>query len=186
METMDRLLTEAELEAGLERIRQAPKDRGVLELIVLRPQTEQRDVVAEATLDLQLGLVGDNWKTRGSSKTADGSANPEMQITLMNARVIDLVAGEKRFWPLAGDQLFVDLDLSEENLIPGNKLAIGDTIIEISAHPHTGCHKFAARFGAAATKFVNSPLGRKLQLRGLNAKIVKAGVVRTGDAVSKL
>jgi len=181
-----RFLEIESLEAGLDDIRQAPKDFGTLELIVRRPETERREVVEEATLDLASGLLGDNWKSRGSSKTPDGSANPELQITVMSSRVIALVARDKQFWPLAGDQLFVDLDLSTSNLPPGTQLAIGSAMIEVTAHPHTGCHKFAARFGPGATKFVNSSLGRQLQLRGLNAKIVKSGVVRVGDAVKKL
>lgn len=179
-------LTTAELEAGLTEVRQSPPREGVLEMIVRRPQTGQREVLAVGQLDLSEGLVGDNWLTRGSALTADGSAHPEMQLNIMNARVIALVAQNKERWSLAGDQLFIDLDLSTDNLPPGSQIAIGAAVIEVSAQPHTGCQKFVERFGEAAMKFVNSSIGRQLRLRGLNARVVKAGVIRVGDKVKKL
>jgi MOSC domain-containing protein YiiM len=175
-----------ELEAGLDEIRRAPADNGTVELIVRRPAVDEREVVEEATLDLAVGLVGDTWHARGSSRTPDGSANPEAQLTVMNARVIALVAGDRDRWPLAGDQLYVDLDLSEENLPPGTRLELGSAVIEVSAEPHTGCAKFSARFGSAAIRFINSPTGRALHLRGINAKVVQPGTVRRGDAVRKV
>lgn len=179
-------LTLEEMEAGLETIRQSPKDVGVLKLIVCRPQTEEREVLTEGRLDLAGGLVGDNWKARGSRGTPDGTANPEMQLNVMNARVIELLAQDKERWALAGDQLFVDLDLSESNVPPGTRLAIGSAVIEITTPPHLGCKKFSARFGPDAVKFVNSPEGKQLHLRGVNAMIIQGGVVRTGELVQKL
>jgi hypothetical protein len=179
-------LTLEEMEAGLETIRQTPKDVGVLKLIVRRPETEEREVLTEGQLDLASGLVGDNWKARGSRSTPDGSANPEMQLNVMNARVIELLAQDKERWALAGDQLFVDFDLSEPNVPPGTRLAIGTAVIVVTPPPHTGCKKFAARFGPDAVKFVNSPEGKQLHLRGINAKIIKPGVIRVGDLVKKI
>jgi hypothetical protein len=179
-------LTTEELEAGLEEIRRAPKEEGRLEMIVRRPETEKREVLVEGQLDLVEGLVGDNWKERGSSQTADGSAHPEMQLNIMNARAAALVAQDRDRWHLAGDQLFVDLDLSEDNVPPGTRLAIGSAILEVTAVPHNGCKKFVARFGLDAMKFVNSPVGKDLHLRGINAKVVQPGVIRTGDVVKKL
>ena len=179
-------LTMEELEAGLDDIRRSPKDKGVLQMIVRRPQTDVRQVVEEGQLDLQEGLVGDNWRTRGSSRTSDGSAQPDMQLTLMNSRVIALLAQDKGRWQLAGDQLFVDLDLSAENLPPGTRLAVGSAVIEVTAQAHTGCDKFAARFGRDAHKFVNSPQGKQLHLRGINTRVVQPGVIRVGDVVSKI
>jgi hypothetical protein len=181
-----RHLNMAELEAGLDDIRRAPKDEGRLEMIVRRPAVDQREVLQEGKLDLADGLLGDSWKARGSSRTADGSAHPEMQINLMNARVVALLAQEKERWQLAGDQLFVELDLSEENLPPGSQLAIGEAVIEVTAQPHTGCQKFVSRFGLDAMKFVNSPLGKQLHLRGINAKVVQPGVIRAGDVIRKM
>lgn len=175
-----------QLQAGVPHIRQSPKDAGTLELIVARPNVNERNVLTEATLDLVVGLLGDTWKTRGSSKTADGLANPDAQITIMNSRAIQLVAGSKDQWPQAGDQLFVDLDLSRQNLPAGTRLEIGSAVIEVTPPPHTGCHKFAARFGTDATKLVNSPEGRELNLRGINSKVVKPGNVRIGDRVKKV
>ena len=178
-------LTMTELEAGLDTIRQSPKNEGVLELIVRRPQTGAREVLQEGELDLVEGLVGDNWVIRGSNRTPDGSAHPGKQLTLMNARVIALLAQEKDRWQLAGDQLYVDLDLSVENTPPGTRLAIGSTIVEITDQAHTGCNKFLAWFGPDALALVNSPLGRQLQLRGVNARVVQPGVIRIGDIVKK-
>ena len=174
------------LTAGLDAIRQSPKATGALELIVRRPQTEAREVLDVGKLDLVEGLVGDNWKQRGSSSTADGSANPETQLTLTNARLMALVAQEKERWPLAGDQLYVDFDLSVDNIPPGARLSLGAAVIQITEPPHTGCKKYAARFGLDALKFVNSREGRQLRLRGVNAKVIRPGAIQVGDAVKKL
>ena len=185
-QTDARHLTTAELEAGLEHIRQSPHDQGTLKLIVRRPAVDAREVLDVGHLDAVTGLVGDTWQVRGSSRTEDGAAHPDMQLNIMNARTIALLAQEPARWPLAGDQLYVDLDLSEENLPPGTRLAIGSAVIEVTAQPHTGCKKFMARFGVDAHKFVNSPTGRALHLRGVNAKVVQSGEIHTGDAVRKL
>ena len=179
-------VTMAELEAGLENIRQSPTDAGVLELIVRRPQVEAREVLEEGELHLAEGLVGDNWKTRGSSQTVDGSAHPDMQLNIMNARVIALLAPQKERWALAGDQLYMDLDLSAENVPPGTRLSLGEAVIEVTDQPHTGCKKFAARFGLDALKFISSPIGKQLQLRGINAKVIRSGAIRIGDTVKKV
>ncbi len=173
------------MKAGLDAIRQSPQGVGVLRLISRRPNTDEREVLEEAHLDPAHGLVGDNWKARGSRSTPDGSANPEMQLNVMNARVIELLAQDKERWALAGDQLFVDFDLSDTNIPPGTRLAIGSAVIEVTAPPHLGCKKFSARFGPDAMKFVNSPEGKQLHLRGVNAKVVQPGIVRAGDSVKK-
>ena len=178
-------LTTEELHAGLEAIRQSPKDEGVLELIVRRPQVGEREALAEGQLDIVDGLVGDSWSTRGSRRSKDGQAHPDMQLNIMNARVIALVAQDRERWHLAGDQLFMDLDLSAENLPPGTRLAVGSAVIEVTAEPHTGCQKFVSRFGLDAMKFVNSPLGRELNLRGINARVVQPGTIRVGDLAKK-
>src|SRR6185436_8944526 len=175
-----------ELEAALDHLRAAPKDNGVVELIVCRPRTDHREVIEQAQLDPVKGLIGDSWCVRPSSKTPDGSPHPEMQINIMNSRVTALVAQEKDRWPLAGDQLYIDMDLSRENLPSGTQLAIGTAVLEVSALPHTGCHKFVARFGVEAMQFVNSELGKALCLRGINAKVIKGGVIRVGDTATKL
>ena len=186
MVTKQKQLTMAELEAGLDEILQAPKDEGVLRLIVRRPRVDVREVLEEGELHPSEGLVGDSWKLRGSSRTPDGSAHPDMQLNIMNARVIALVAQDKDRWQLAGDQLFVDLDLSAENLPAGTQLSLGTAVIEVSPQPHTGCQKFVARFGLDAVKFVNSAVGKELHLRGINAKVVQSGIIRVGDLAKKI
>lgn len=186
MSTTIKYLTTTEIEAGLSTILESPKNEGMVELIVRRPRTEEREVLTDALLHPEQGLIGDNWIDRGSSRTSDGSAHPEMQLNIMNARVIALLAQERERWPLAGDQLFVDLDLSARNLPAGTQLAVGTAIIEVTPQPHTGCKKFVSRFGIDALKFVNSELGRELHLRGINARVVRGGVVRQGDLVRKI
>jgi MOSC domain-containing protein YiiM len=174
------------LEERLDHIREAPADGGTVELIAVRPAVDEREVLTEARLDVHEGLVGDTWRARGSSRMPDGGPNPEAQVTLMNARAAAAIAGERDRWPLAGDQLYVDLDLSISNVPPGSRLQIGSAVIQFSEEPHTGCSKFSARFGNDALRFVNSPIGRELRLRGANCSVVVPGVVRPGDAIRKL
>lgn len=143
-----------------------------------------REVVDPAELSLAEGLVGDTWSKRGSNRTTDGSSHPDMQLNIMGSRTIALLAQSPERWALAGDQLYVDLDLSEANLPPGTQLMIGSAVVEVTPQPHTGCGKFVERFGLDAMKFVNSPLGRSLRLRGLNARVVKPGTIRAGDSVT--
>ena len=177
--------TLADLEAGLAAAQASPADEGTLDLIVRRPEVGRRDVLTLGHLDPLVGLVGDTWNQRGSSRMPDRSPHPQMQVNIMNSRVIDLIAGDKDRWALAGDQLFVDLDLSAANLPPGTRLTIGTAVLEVTAQPHTGCGKFAERFGVDAMKFVNSATGRRLNLRGINARVITGGAIRAGDVVRK-
>lgn len=179
-------LTMSELEAGLDDIRRAPKDEGVLELIVRRPVINEREILEEAELHQTDGLVGDSWKRRRSTSTPDGSPNPLMQLNIMNSRVAALVARTKDRWQLAGDQLYLDLDMSEENLPADTRFSLGSAVIEVTSPPHLGCQKFVARFGREAMKFVNSPLGKQLHLRGINARVVQGGIIRVGDVARKI
>ncbi len=174
------------LNTFLDHIRQSPKAVGVLALVVRRPQVDAREVLADGELNLTEGLAGDSWRLRSSSRTSDGSPHPDMQLNLINARVIEAIAGPIKRWSLAGDQLFVDFDLSQQNVPPGTRLAIGDAVVEVTDQPHTGCRKFSARFGLDALKWVNSPEGRALGLRGINAKVITPGRIRQGDAVRRL
>lgn len=176
----------AELEQTLAEIRQSPRDRGTVQLIVRRPAIDEREILAEAALSPTDGLTGDHWRPK-SRPVADLSPGQlAVQLTLMNSRAIASIAGPKEHWPPAGDQLYVDFDLSLDNLPPGTQLSIGTAVIEVSAEPHPGCGKFRARFGTDALRFVNSPVGRQLNLRGINARIVQGGIVRVGDAIAKL
>jgi MOSC domain-containing protein YiiM len=158
----------------------------VLKWIVRRPQVGQREVVQGGQLDLTEGLVGDDWLTRGAPTTADGSADPDCQVTIMNSRAIALLAQQPDRWALAGDQLYVDMDLSHTNVPAGTQLAIGEAVVLVTEQPHNGCKQFAIRFGKDAVRFVNSPLGKQLRLRGINARIVRPGAIRIGDVVQKV
>jgi hypothetical protein len=191
------------LRASLDNILASPADVGVVELIVRRPAQGERELLDEAELSEAVGLVGDNWLERGSRQTEDGSADLARQITVMNARVAEAVAldgggegeaggggggagsGGKARWAEAGDQFFVDFDITEQNLPAGTRLHLGDAVIEVSDSPHNGCAKFANRFGVDAARFVNTPATRHLRLRGMNARVVVGGSVRAGDVVRK-
>lgn len=184
-----------ELLARLPDIRAAPRDEGRLHMIVRRPAAGEREILEEGTLDLREGLVGDDWLSRGSKRTPDGSAHPDMQIAIMGARAIAAVAAAggrspddlgRDLWPLAGDQLFLDMDLTPENLPPGTRLSLGTATLQITDCPHNGCKKFQSRFGEGAIAFLASPEGKSLRLRGLYARVVASGTIRPGDIARKL
>jgi len=177
--------TTGELLAGLDEIRHAPHELGGVLAIVLRPGIDQRELVPEAELDVDHGVVGDTWRARGNRHMPDGAADPLAQVTVMNARFARLIAGEEpERWARAGDQLYVDFDLSVENLPPGTRIPIGEAQLEVSDKPHTGCEKFSTRFGTDALRFVGSSDGRALRLRGVNMRIVVSGTVRVGDSIT--
>jgi len=178
--------TTDELTAGLADVRRSPADDGTVELIVCRPARGEREILDAADLDLADGLVGDTWGTRPSSKTGDGTPHPDMQITLINARFAALVAVDPERRALAGDQLYLDLDLSAANVPPGTRLMVGSAVIAVTDIPHTGCAKFGRRFGHDAMEFVQTAVGRELNLRGVMARVTTPGVVKTGDVVRKL
>ena len=175
-------LSREQLEAGLEEISQSPKEQGTLDMIVRRPKVGVRDIVENGVLNKDVGLEGDNWKTRGGSERP---AKLETQITLTNSRAIQHIAQSKGRWALAGDQLYVDFDLGEENLPAETHLSIGSAVLEITEEPHNGCKKFVERFGMYAMLFVNSEIGKKMHLRGVNARVIQAGNITVGDIVSK-
>ncbi len=175
-----------ELKTAIPNILASPSDRGEVEMITRRPRVGQREILDIAELDEEHGSLGDSWEQRGSSKTSDGSANPDAQLTIINSRLVNAVAGSKSRWQLAGDQLIIDIDLSHDNLPPGSRLSIGSAIVELTAEPHTGCVKFASRFGNAALRFVSGPEAMHQRRRGANAKIVKSGTIRLGDVATKL
>jgi MOSC domain-containing protein YiiM len=181
-------LNRDQLEAGLDHVGAAPVEIGRLELLVTRPAEEERVLAASGALDLEDGLLGDSWSRRPSSSTADGGPNPAAQVTVMNARAAALFSDseEQIEWAQAGDQLYVDFDLSKANLPTGAQFAIGDAVLEVTAEPHLGCGKFSRRFGVDALKVVNSSVGRAMRLRGVNTRVVEPGSIGVGDAVRKL
>ena len=182
-----RHLNTDELEAGLEKALTSPTDEGIINLIVCRPDVGQRKVLQSAEFSLEIGLVGDNWSKKPYSKSPDGGPHPEMQVTMINSRVLDLItAGDSSRMAVPGDQLVVDFDLSRENIPPGTKLNIGSAIIEVTEAPHTGCAQFVGWFGDDAMRFVNSSRGRELCLRGINSKVVQPGVISQGDKITKV
>ena len=178
--------TPEELDTGLAHVLDAPRDDGEILMIVRRPGEDEREVLDEGVLDTEWGLMGDDWEARGDPRSEDGAANVLAQLTVMNARVLEVMAGLPHRWPLAGDQLYIDLDLSEDNLPAGTTLSVGEALIEVTAKPHTGCAKFTHRFGLAAQRWVNSETGTRLRLRGINTRVVKPGTIRIGDRAKKV
>ena len=176
--------TLAELERGLPPIIHSPRDAGIIELIVRRPARGEREVLPMARIDTSSGVVGDCWLERGQS--GGRPAHPDAQITIMNRRAIDLIAGSEDRWSLAGDQFYVDLDLSAANLPAGTRLELGSALLEVTSKPHTGCKKFTERFGIDAMRFVNSERGRSLNLRGINARVIQGGTVQIGEQIRRL
>jgi MOSC domain-containing protein YiiM len=179
---MTRHLSLEELRDGLSEIERSPKDRGTLRGIVIRPETDARSSLQQCELSPELGVHGDNWAKGCWMSLPDGRPHPDVQVTIMNARTIALIAQDEARWPLAGDNLFVDLDLGTDNLPPGTRLSVGTALLEITAVPHKGCSKFAARYGVDATRFVNSRDGLRLHL----PRIVERGLITVGDMVEKL
>ena len=178
--------TPEDLDTGLAHVLDAPRDDGEIVMIVRRPGEDEREVLDEGVIDIETGLMGDNWEARGDPRSEDGEANVLAQLTVMNSRVLEVMAGPTQRWPLAGDQLYVDFDLSEDNLPAGTRLSLGEALIEVTAKPHTGCAKFIRRYGLAAQRWVNSETGRRLRLRGINTRVVKPGTIRVGDRVKKV
>lgn len=179
--------TRADLDARLPELRALETSRGTLEMIVARPAEDERDTPGTAALTVGEGLVGDRWLASAARRMdAAGAIDRGDQLTLMSTRVLELIADRER-WPLSGDNLLVDIGLATEDLPAGSRLAIGDeVVIEISEEPHTGCAKFSARFGSDALRFINSPEGRRLRLRGVNARVAVPGTVSVGDAIRRL
>lgn len=175
-----------DLMRALESAGPSPLDHGTVEMIVRRPTHNEREVLESAEVDLEHGMVGDNWRARGSKSMPDNRPHPEAQIAIMNSRTIHAIAQDRSYWPLAGDQLFLDLDLSAENLPAGQRLAIGSVILEVTPLPHNGCAKFTERFGSGATHLVNSKEGREHRRRGINTRVIQAGIIRVGDTVTKI
>ena len=176
-----------ELTAHLDVLRAAPAQAGSLTMVVRRPSVDAREILTVGELDPEHGLVGDNWLDRATSYAIAEGRHLQSQLNVMSARMVSFLAEAPEQQALAGDQLFLDLDISVANLPTGTHLAIGDrAVIEVTAKPHNGCSKFVARFGQEAMEFVNSPVGKELRLRGFNARVVTAGEVRPGDTVRKL
>ena len=175
---MQATLTLADLEASWQQTEKSPQDMGAVEMIVRRPKPEEREELQGAAFTAQAGLAGDDWLRR--------SADPDAQITMMNSRVIQLLSGDRSRWSLAGDQLFVDLDISQDNLPAGTRLQIGEVVMEVSSLPHTGCTKFARRFGGAARKWTGTDQGQRERRRGVYTKVIVDGEIRLGDRIKKL
>ncbi|WP_419944832.1 MOSC domain-containing protein [Candidatus Poriferisodalis sp.] len=176
----------AELTAALGHIREAPADNGTIELIVRRPAEDAREVLDAAEINEAEGVAGDTWNQRGSSTAPDGGPHPDAQLTIMNARAAAAVIGPVERWPLAGDQIYADFDISHETLAPGTRLSVGQAVVEVTAKPHRGCAKYAARFGRDALRFVNTGEGQALRMRGVNCRVIQPGTVRVGDSITRL
>ena len=179
-------LDKTSLEAGLPEILKSPRDEGELRGIVIRPNTDERERREKCELSPEGGVHGDNWSSSTWRRNEDGSPGTEMQASIINARLLDLLAGSNQAWELAGDNLVVDFDLSVDYISPGTQLAVGDALLEVTAEDHSGCSKFRARYGEDALQFVNSDAGHRHNLRGVYARILKGATVRVGDRVRKV
>ena len=180
-------LSVPELDALAEDVKASPSDEGTVELIVARPAAGERLVLDEGQLDPDVGLVGDNWNQRSSSRSEDGGPHPDMQLNIINSRFSRGIArGAHERQIMAGDQLHVDFDLSEANIPPWTQLAIGEAIIEVTDQPHTGCAQFTKRFGLEAQRYTRTELGSALHLRGVNARVHTTGTIKQGDVIRKL
>ena len=165
---------------------ESPKDEGVIEAIFIRPSVEEREELEEANLSQEEGVEGDRWKTTCGMKLDDGRSDPRVQITMMNSRVLEAIAGDRSRWSLAGDQLIIDLDVSEKNLPVGQRLCIGDqVVVEVTEVPHTGCSKFVERYGKEVSSYINAKDRASLHLRGIYVMVIEAGRIRAGDAIKK-
>lgn len=171
-------LTSEQIEAELSDVLASSQDRGKLEAIVIRPEQNQREHREAVYLSPEGGVEGDRWSTSEGDRRA--------QVSLMNARLLRLIARDEERMSLAGDNLIVDLDLSETNIRAGQKLMIGEALLEVTDLAHTGCDKFAERFGPDAVRYINATERKSLHLRGLYARVLKAGTVRVGDVVQKV
>ena len=167
-----------QLERVLVEVLASPADGGWLEAIVARPAADERRWLSAAHLSVEDGLEGDRWA---------GSGEPvEQQVSLMNARLLrHLAGGDEARMAQAGDNLVVDLDLGDENLPAGTRLRVGGVLLEITEAAHTGCGKFAARFGPDATRFINAARRSDLHLRGRYGRVLEPGTVRVGDPICK-
>lgn len=183
---MAKHLSREELMAGLPHILAAPKDEGALKAIMVRPQSEARQDVDSIHVSLAGGVEGDHWAKGCWMSTEDGKPHPDVQICIMNARCIDLIAGGRDNWAPAGDNLFIDMDLTPDNLPPGTRIAVGAAVLEITATPHNGCAKFIERYGRDACVFVNTGEGKRYRLRGIYGRVIQDGRVSVGDTVTKL
>jgi hypothetical protein len=172
-----------ELTPFLDHIKAAPADSGVVRMLIRRPAPGQREILEEAQIDLDAGVIGDCWKDRGSSSTTDGSSDPKSQVTITSWRAMTVIASNKGDVALAGDQIYVDLDLSTANLPAGTRLFLGSAVVEVTEKPHTACFQYRAHFGADAVRFVNTGEGRRLRLRGICTTVIVPGTVRVGDRV---
>lgn len=176
-----KFVTVNELEYNLPYILSSPKDEGRIENIIVRRKKNERELRKEVFLSQERGVEGDRW-----FDLSKGEPDPRRQLTIINSRLIKLLAQNDERMQLAGDNLITDLDLSESNLPVGQRLTIGDVMVEIADVPHTGCSKFAERFGKDAVEFINAPERSSLRLRGVYAKFLNSGLIHVGDIIKKI
>jgi hypothetical protein len=169
-----RFQTTETLEAGLQQIA-APKDRGKVVLLIARGEGGRREILESVRLEPDAGMPGDAWGRRPKRK-------PETSIAVMQSDAAELIANGQPV-ELSGDNLYLALDLSKENLPAGSRLRAGETILEVTPYPHNGCAKFQARFGEEAVRFTARPDLRHRNLRGIYMRVVKGGEVRAGDPI---
>ncbi len=175
------------LKAGLDAmLAAAPKDNGTLDLIVMRPDHDLRVLPQSFEVRGDDGLPGDHWKRGTGYALEDGTGDPDAQICMMMSGCIRAIAGDKANWPPAGDNFFIDMDLTPANMPPGTRFAIGSAEFVVTGIPHNGCQSFIDRYGRDACLFVNTGEGKAHRLRGIYARVTRDGTVSVGDTVRKL
>jgi hypothetical protein len=167
-----------EIIAGFEALPPPPKDRGRLSLIVRRYPDGHREILSSTRLTPEEGVPGDGWNRRPPRKI-------DAQLAVIRIDIAELLAGEQSV-TLVGDQLFVDLNISSENLPTGTRLRVGNAEVEMTPEPHNGCLKFKDRFGQEALDFVNAKATRDQNRRGVYWKVVKAGEITDGCPIEVL
>ena len=167
----------------------SPRDNGVVKLLVIRPETHVRTLPNAVVVSVEQGVVGDKWEAECTIKLENGKSNPDLQIAIINTKVIKEIAQsdfDMDRLALAGDNIYADLNLCEENMPVGQQIQIGNTLLEVTPFPHFGCKKFSERYSVEDLKVVNSTAGKPQHLRGIYVKVIKNGSISIGESIKKI
>lgn len=179
-------VTTAELAAALPYVCAAPKTATTIDSLCFRPARNQREFPAELQLSRAEGIRGERWLTEPWLRLPDGSPDPNIQVSILPLRVLNLVWTDRENTPHPGDTIIADLDTSLTNLPPGSLLQAGTAILRVSDEFNEGCVKWKVRYGQAAKDWITAPGHPQLRLRGVLCAVEQDGFIRAGDALTKL